>query len=192
MRYLIDCAMSCFLLAFILLLTLFLSSCATAPKPDRDVELGLVDAKIACYESQTATAKNDEKLTDPKDILLGKAIDALAKAVGKGVDPCAAIITNNDLQKVAMEENTKQLAAGADFAKSAAGNIVVGVGVWKGLDVLPTLFASAGSKVSLSSAGPMTLTDSLKTSSVGDVFGASSLGGILNNPVSTISGAPQL
>ncbi len=171
---------------------LLFSGCAAAPPPNQAVEKSLAEAKIACYESKAPNSTNDEKLTDPKDILLGKAIDALAKAVDKGIDPCASIVTNNDLQKVAMEENTKQVVAGADFAKSAAGNIVVGVGVWKGLDVLPTLFASAGSKISLSSAGDMAVTDSLKTSSVGDVFGASSLGGILNNPVSTVTEVPAL
>ena len=179
-------------LAILCLVVILLPGCATAPTPNLEVEIATAEAITACYESQTAAKNNDDKLVDPKDILIGKAIDALSKALTKGIDICSSIITNNALQKIAMEENTKQIAAGVDFAKSAAGNIVVGVGVWKGLDVLPTLFASAGSKVSLSSAGSMTLTDSLKTSSVGDVFGASSLGGILNNPISNITEVPTL
>jgi len=159
---------------------LLLSSCATAPNPIESVELGLIDAKIACYDSKKNTTVNDSKLIDAKDILLGKAIDALAKAVDRGVDPCASITTNNDLQKVAMEENTKQIVAGVDFAKSAAGNIVVGLGVWKGLEILPDLFASSGTTIS--SAGAMTLTDSVKTSTMGTVTGANTFGGILSNP----------
>lgn len=163
-------------------LLFLLSSCASAPEPNQAIEVSLNEAMTACY-----TAEGDievarlAKITDPKDILLDRAIKGLSEAAGKHVDRCAKV-TNNDLQKVAMEENTKQIAHASDFGKSAAGNIIVGLGVWKGLDVLPELFANAGTSIAVSNtgAGALTLTDSVKTSTMGKISGTNQIGGILN------------
>jgi hypothetical protein len=174
------------LMSFVLL-SVILSSCATAPEPNQAVELAIYEAMGKCFDAEKGTeAEALDKLSDPKDVLLHEAIAGLTKAANKGISPCINITTNNDLQKVAMEENTKQIQAGVDFAKSAAGNIVVGVGVWKGLDVLPELFAGAGSSVVLDAGGDIALTDSLNTASVGDIFGAGDIGGMLSNPDNSI------
>jgi hypothetical protein len=174
------------LMSFVLL-SVILSSCATAPEPNQAVELAAYVAIGKCFDAEKgAEQETVAKLNDPKDLLLYQVLVGLTKALNKGISPCINITTNNDLQKVAMEENTKQIQAGVDFAKSAAGNIVVGVGVWKGLDVLPELFAGAGSSVVLDAGGDIALTDSLNTASVGDIFGAGDIGGMLSNPDNSI------
>lgn len=179
-----------------LVLMAFFSGCATAPAPNAATELALADAIGECHASRAKveTARIN-KITDPRDLLLDRAIAGLSAAAGNNIDPCR-IITNNDLQKTAMEENTKQIVAGVDAGKSAAGSIVTGLLGWKALDVLPDLFGSAGGTYNLTSKGDMALSDSLKTSSMGDVLGQNQFGGILSNPVDNtaepfVFGVPQ-
>jgi len=171
---------NCIKFVLVLAIVISVSGCASAPEPNQAVELAVATAIGDCHKAQaTIETARIAKINDPRDLLLDRAIKGLSDAAGKTVDPCR-ITTNNDLQKVAMEENTKQIGHGADFAKSAAGNLVVGLGVWKGLDVLPELFKNAGGSTSLTSAGSMTVSDSIKTSNMGDIVGTNQLGGILN------------
>jgi len=166
----------------IIVTTIILSGCATAPTPDAEIEVATAEAIGECYKAKsTIETARIAKLHDPKDILLDRAIAGLSEAAGKGADPCR-LTTNNDLQKVAMEENTKQIVAGIDASKSAAGSIVTGLLGWKALDTLPDLFSGAGGTYNLTSQGDMSLSDSLKTSNMGDITGTNQLGGILSNP----------
>ncbi|KJS02245.1 MAG: hypothetical protein VR65_06280 [Desulfobulbaceae bacterium BRH_c16a] len=172
---------SIFVLLACLVSVLILSGCAVAPAPDHAVELALAGAIQECFRSSAEKEKAAiGRLETASDVLIYKAFDELGKASGRSVDPCTQITTNNDLQQTAMVENTKQIAAGIDGAKAASGDILMGVGIWRFADVLPSLVGNGGGTYNLTSKGDMSLTDSIKTSSLGDITGTNALGGILN------------
>lgn len=171
------------LFLWLLLLSVFimLSACAEAPEPNEAIEVATADALEACYAGEAAANEAEiAKLQTPEQVLLHRSIAELGKAANKGYDRCAGIVTNNTLQKVAMEENTKQIQVAGDVGKSAASTIVTGVLGWKAIDALPEILGAAGSDYALSSSGDMTLTDSMKTATFGDIAGENTFGGLFN------------
>jgi hypothetical protein len=96
-----------------------LSSCATAPVANPTAEAEAYKAIAECYRTQ-ATKETAElnKMVTSTDVQLLAAINALKVAVNKDYNPCAGITTNAELQKVAMQENTKRLDSGLGFGKS--------------------------------------------------------------------------
>lgn len=161
-----------------------LSACATAPEPDHDVEMKLAEAISDCYTAEGEVKKAAMlKLTDPKDVLLSQSISALENVATKGMDKCAQIVTNNELQKVAMQENTKQIVSAVDGGKSVAGNLVVGVLGWKGLDILPELFNGTGAAYTFNSKGDLLVNESLNSPTVGPVSGGGVVSNLFNRPI---------
>jgi len=177
----------------IVLFTLFLMAlvsfgCAKAPEPDHDIEMKLAEALLQCE-------KNNEPVKttyiDPKDQLLDKAITELGKAANKGNDPCASIITNNKLQAIAMQENTKQITAGVKVGESIAGNLVLGVLGWKAIDELPNLIGKGGDTYNLHSNGDMSLSDSIKSGKYGNITGnENTFGELFTSKSETITEIP--
>ena len=179
-----------------ILVVFLLSSCAKAPDPNMAVEQVLGQALVECHKTNgDVKVASINRMETPNDVLLFNAIEGLREAASKGFDPCANIITNNKLQMVAMQENTKRIAVGTDATKSIASSGVTALLGWKGLDVLGGALDSMGSDYTFTSSGDMSISDSFKTSKMGNIWGENQFGGILSNPSTAepfFAPAPQL
>jgi len=148
---------------------LILSGCAAkAPPVNPALEAAAYSAMERCYAAKETRDKAAYENMTSDQALLAMAIDGLSAAANKGgPDPCK-MLTNNDLQKVAMEETTKRIG----IAGSLGGKVVTGgtVALLGGevASVLKSGFSAAGDHTSFE--GDATVSDSYNTTtSTGNV-----------------------
>lgn len=167
-------------------------SCASVPTPDPVVEAKLADAMIACHQAEEKkNAAIIAAIVDPKDALLFKAMDALEKAADKSPNRCK-VTTNNDLQVVAMQENTKRSEFWLGFGKSALNTGLTGFLGWKAIDTLPDLFGQAKSSYTLTSEGDINISDAFKNVELTNLDGTFEFSDLITNPVEEVVFEPEV
>lgn len=144
---------------------LLLGGCASAPTADNLSDSAAYAAIGECYRAQaTKDAAELAKMETSTDVQLLAAINALKVAANKDYSPCSGIVTNAELQKVAIQENTKRLYCGFEFAKSA---MTTALWAYLGGKAIDAVSEMSGNDYNFTDS---TVTDSLNSNNGGGDF----------------------
>ena len=140
------------------------AGCAS-PVLNTKADSELAGAIAACYNAQSASELAlIEKFQNSMEALNFYLSKRLGDAAGTR-NPCESIKTSNDVQIVAMQENTKRTESWLGFGGKALGYGLIGYGIYKFADVAKAWSDNTG--YNLTSNGDMNLSDSIHSSYVG-------------------------